>query len=114
VDNPSRHEVNSKVSQSAAELRADMADIRKDMYVGFANISAEFSRVRAEMSVQAKDLIKWFIGLTVSVGSIVLTALLAIWTKIDAPPSTSAQMAPIIINVPAPQSFPTEINSPKR
>lgn len=103
---PSREEIDAKIGRASAEFNSSVIGLRKDMDVGFAEVRKEmevgFSNIRADMANQSKETVKWAVGLAVAIVSILLTASIAIFNKIDKPQSQNSQ--PIIINIPAQQT----------
>ncbi len=117
MNTPSREEIDAKIGRASAEFNSSVVGLRKDMDVGFAEVRQEFSEVRKDMEVgfaqiradmanQSKDTIKWAIGLAVAIISILLSASIAIFNKIDKPQQN--QMQPVIVNIPAQQAAPTQ------
>lgn len=102
---PSRHEVDAKIAKVAAETNLNINEIRKEMEIGFSTTSKDmdvgFAQIRADMANQSKDTIKWAIGLALAIISILLSASIAIFSKIDRPQQN--QMQPVIVNIPAQQ-----------
>lgn len=124
-DTPSRQEIDAKVSASAADTRSEFHELRADviimksevkgdlsvMRVEVADMRTEmrtgFAEVRGEMAKNQSELVKWFVGISVSMAGITIAALSFMMNanKLQAPTSPSQ---PIIINLPNAQQAPVQ------
>jgi hypothetical protein len=61
--------------EDLAELRADFAELRQEMQVGFAKLHEEMARLEARLERRFSDLIKWsFVFWVGAVGAIAMLA----------------------------------------
>lgn len=61
--------------EDLAELRADFAELRQEMQVGFAKLHEEMARLEARFERRFSDLIKWsFVFWVGAVGAIAMLA----------------------------------------
>ncbi len=108
---PSREEVDAKIGRASAEFNSSVSDLRKDMDVGFAGVRSGFAEIRQDMAIQSKETVKWVVGTALAILAILLSASIAIFSKIDRPQQPSAPSPPIIINVPGSAPAPAQTPS---
>lgn len=72
---------------------------KADMNAMEGKLSLEIEKVRTEIHQSTSQMIKWVAGTGIAVASILISAFIALFSKIDQP--QPQQAAPIIIQVPA-------------
>lgn len=114
-DTPSRHELDAKLSAAAAEaraefheLRADVAAMKSEMKIDLSSVRVEMAGIRSEMADFRADvahgnanLVKWFVGTSVSMAGVVLAVMSFMLNANKAAPSVQPTAQPIVITLPA-------------
>lgn len=72
---------------------------------------ADLAEVRTEIHQSTAQMIKWVAGIGVALASILLSAFITLYAKIEKPPATQAS-SPIVIQVPAYQPPPPPPQTP--
>lgn len=113
-DTPSRHEVDAKVKASAAEvraefheLRADVASMRSEIKTELASVRVEMAGIRSEMADGRAEvangnanLVKWFVGTSVSMAGVLIAAMSFLFNA-NKPALPQSPTQPIVISLPA-------------
>lgn len=119
-DTPSRHEVDAKVSASAAEaraefheLRADVAAMKSEMKIDLSSVRVEMAGIRSEMAEFRADvangnanLVKWFVGTSVSMAGVVIAVMSFMLNANKAAPALQPATQPIVITLPSAATLP--------
>jgi hypothetical protein len=95
----SRQEVDAKIAASAAEGQLRYVQLVASMKAGFADIRAEIAAMRTEMHKNTAEMIKWMLGFTVAIVTILTFVINNAAPKFILP-------APVATPAPAPAPAP--------
>lgn len=126
---PTRDEINAKlatteakIAASEAKVEAKLAEFDSSVKTGFAELRADFAKMQAESHKNTIDIIKWGIGVSLTMVAVtisVLTFVVKTSSGDDSakrtPPTAQAAPAPIVIYAqPAPVPVMPATAQPKQ
>jgi hypothetical protein len=95
----------AKIAASEAKVGERLANFDASIKTGFAELRADMAKMQSEVHKGTADLIKWAIGLAISVVVMTVGLMTFINKTVDKPQGAPAQ-APIIITTPGATATP--------